>query len=107
MYTKTDLELITNPYFKLLSYHPTYCELQSVCTGHYWLIQKEANHYVLFHKHHASDPYHRQLSAGCPPTIKDLLLDIADHDLFVRNKRRPLLFRPKETFYEYILNAYS
>jgi len=99
-----DTQIILNPYFDLLSVKKDHVELMSKNTGHCWLIEKEGRHFVLFHKHKATDPYHRQSTCL---SVMDCLLDISGHDMFQQNKRRPLKFYSKDNFFDYILSIYG
>ena len=106
MYTSIDLSIIHNPYFTILKLTADHCEIRSNNTGHTWLIsvRGEKKYFTLHHKHHPQDPYHPQ-SAFL--TMEECLLDIVNHDEFQLRDRKPAKYKPKDTFFDYIVKAYQ
>lgn len=105
MFTSTDLRVIYHSYFTLLRISSDSCEIKSNNTGHCWQIYISNDGYIgLLHKHHIEEPYHFQFAF---PSVQDALLDIADHDFFQLNNRKPV---PSDTiipFWEHIVETYT
>ncbi len=105
MYSAKDLKVITSGYFTLIEFKPTYCVLKSICTGHTWRIaKKQANWFVLWHKHHDKDNFHIQY--GGLEKFEDCLLEVVSHDDYQRNGRRAVML-PAHGFFEDIMDLYK
>ena len=105
MYTSTDLAFIHDPYFTVLQLSEDCCELQSNNTKHCWYITKSQDSiYILFHKHHAKNPYHYHSAS---PYFQDCLLEIADHDEYQLRGRKPARAPSKDTFFDSIIRGYQ
>ena len=84
MYTSDDL--LSSPYFNILSSDKNNYEIQSKNTKQYWKItQKNSSNYTLLHKHHKNDEYHFQCAFV---TLYDIVLEIVCHDDYQLHKKR-------------------
>ena len=89
MFTPEETELLTLPYFNVISEDPAMYEIQSKNTKQYWAIipAKASNGaacYKLMHTYDPAEPYHFQTYC---PTILDVILDIINHDDYRLHRR--------------------
>lgn len=103
MYSDTDLAVILNGYFIVLSLQVDSCILKSKNTRHSWKIQQsDDGYYILLHKHNDYDKFHFQ--RGCA-SIEDSILEIVEHDEYQLRGRR---HEPRKgrTYFDEILDIY-
>lgn len=83
MIEKIDIDGIDTDYFDIIEKKEYGIVLRSQCTGHYWyLLEQEYNQhrtFQIYHRHHASDPYHLQKNR---PTIEGCCDYIKNHDVY-------------------------
>lgn len=104
MYSKTDMLIITNGYFKIISLKYNDCILKSKNTKHSWRITKGRNdRFILRHKHHDGERFHFH---RCCSSIKDCLLEIIGHDEYQLRGRKPATTK-KWTYFDYIIDIYN
>ena len=104
MYSTTDLSIITNGYFTIVSLEVDSCILKSNNTKHSWKItQSKDGYFILLHKHHDKDKFHFQ--RGCI-SIEDCLLEIASHDDYQMRGRKPERYK-RRTFFDDIVAIYN
>ena len=89
MFTMSDIEIMTLPYFKVVRKSDAMFELQSRCTRHFWAVvpiarNRNQTYYKLLHKYKKSDNYHSQADFG---TVLDAVLEIINHDDFKLNRK--------------------
>lgn len=89
MITKEELREVEGIYFEVLQASGFAVTLQSKNTGHYWhLLEREYptfRHFVVYHKHNASDGYHAQ---GTARDLAAAVSGIRSHDEFQLSGRR-------------------
>lgn len=89
MITKEELREVEGSYFEVLQTSGFAVTLQSKNTGHYWhLLEREYptfRHFVVYHKHNASDGYHAQ---GTARDLAAAVSGIRSHDEFQLSGRR-------------------
>ncbi len=104
-YSITDIALIVDPYFNVLSVNESFFEIQSVNTKHFWKVIDCCTYLEMYHKYPDKEEYHYQTCFG---TIEDALLYIALHDEYkVYGKNHELYTRGIETFADTILKRYK
>ena len=89
MFTKNELSLLTDSYFKLIRQADTFIELMSLNTKHCWIIHKHSHEdkypIWLHHKHHRNDPYyHKHFQTF---TVSYAIQQIKNHDSYVLKKQ--------------------
>ena len=91
MYTQQELAAIDRSYFAVIVADEYDVTLMSLNTRHMWQLHNvelpDRDVTVLFHKHHASDPYHLQ---GKRKTMSRAIRDIKNHDEYQLNGRKPV-----------------
>ena len=89
MFKESELRLIEESYFKLLSCNPFCVTIRSRNTGHFWhIVVKEYKTYRSFeiwHRHGTGGEYHLHGHAG---SFEKVLISIREHDEFQRNGRK-------------------
>lgn len=92
MFSAKELEAIDKNYFSIIMAHEYDVTLMSKNTKHIWYLHSielpDREQVIVFHKHHASDPYHSHSKCG---TLKKAIRDIRGHDEFQLNGRKPVL----------------
>ncbi|MGN8773368.1 hypothetical protein [Candidatus Weimeria sp. HCP3S3_B5] len=92
MFTRKELEAIDRNYFAVIVANDYDVTLMSKNTHHVWRLHNaempDGNIVVIFHKHHASDPYHFHGRCG---TLNGAMREIKRHDLFQLNGRKPVV----------------
>ena len=96
MFTPTEYEIMTLPYFNVISDEPDFFEIQSKNTGHFWAIMPYGRYTRLWHKYHKEDEYHHQIDTMC---VLDAVLEIVCHDDYKLHR--------KGTFFEELLEKYG
>lgn len=96
MFTTTEYELLTLPYFNQINPDPAMYEIQSKNTGHYWAIVPTGNYYTLLHKYHEPDKYHYQTATI---SVLDAILEIVNHDDYKLHR--------KGTLFEELIEKYA
>lgn len=90
MYTQQELDAIDRKYFAVIIADQYDVTLMSKNTHHVWQLHNvelpDGEVTVVFHKHHASDPYHAHRRSR---TLNRAIRDIKSHDLFQLNGRKP------------------
>lgn len=81
----TTKELRKMNYFGILCATKKKYELNSLNTGHYWMLVLEQNTYTMYHKHHKEDEYHFQTILG---NLYDCILYIVSHDEYLMRGRK-------------------
>jgi len=104
MYSKTDMEIITNGYFRIVFLNQDECILKSKNTKHSWKINKRREAYlILRHKHHDDERFHFQ---GRYATMKDCILQIIGHDEY-QLRGRKFTETKKRTYFDDIVDIYN
>lgn len=89
MFHDRDMQMLDKSYFNIVLTGDYDVTVQSKNTGHFWYIHyRECNgegDCVIFHKHSASDPYHRH---GKVKNLWQAVRKIKGHDVFQMNGRR-------------------
>ena len=89
MITKEEIKELDGNYFEVLQTGAFAITLKSKNTGHYWhLLEREYpsfRHFVIYHKHNASDAYHAQ---GTACDLAAAVSGIMSHDEFQMNGRK-------------------
>ena len=89
MITTEELKKVEGNYFEVLQTGAFAVTLRSKNTGHYWHLIKGKypifRHFVIYHKHNASDAYHAQ---GTACDLKAAVSGIKSHDEFQMNGRK-------------------
>ena len=83
MIEQSDIEIVDKEYFEIVEIKDFILVLQSRNTGHYWcLLERIYNGcrtFQISHRHHPSDPFHRQKSK---PSIETCCDYIKSHDAY-------------------------
>ena len=91
MFTEEELSAIDTKYFSVIVANEYDVTLMSKNTGHVWYMHSadlpDRDLVILFHKHHASDPYHNHARCG---SLKKAIRDIKSHDIFQLTGRKPV-----------------
>lgn len=91
MYTQQELDSIDKKYFAVIVADQYDVTLMSLNTRHMWQLHNvelpDGEVTVVFHKHHASDPYHTHSRSR---TLGRAIQDIKSHDKFQLNGRKPV-----------------
>ena len=82
MFTEKEIEVMSLPYFNVISAGISKYIIQSKNTGHFWKITTDHDACTLMHKYHEEDNFHFQIML---PTVIDLILEIVDHDDYFLN----------------------
>ena len=89
MYTQQELAAIDRSYFAVIVADEYDVTLMSLNTRHMWQLHNvelpDGAVTVVFHKHHASDPYHAHSKSR---SLNRAIRDIKSHDQFQLNGRR-------------------
>lgn len=89
MITTEELKKVEGNYFEVLQTGAFAVTLRSKNTGHYWhLIERKYptfRHFIIYHKHNASDEYHTQ---GTACNLTAAVSGIKLHDEFQMNGRK-------------------
>ena len=89
MYTQQELASIDRNYFAVIVADEYDVTLMSLNTRHMWQLHNvelpDGAVTVIFHKHHASDPYHAHSKSR---SLNRAIRDIKSHDQFQLNGRR-------------------
>lgn len=85
MFTIPEKRLLDSPYFIIVQTNDNYYEIQSVCTGHYWIIRKNSSgslHLItLYHRNSLKHKYyHKQ---GLCISVNAAIQMIQHHDSYV------------------------
>ena len=96
MFTTTEYEILSLPYFNTISRDPAKYEIQSKNTGHFWALVPTGSYITLLHKYHESDEYHYQTSTI---SVLDAVLEIVNHDDYKLHR--------KGTFFEELVEKYA
>lgn len=97
MFTPTEYEILSLPYFNTVSTDPAMYEIQSKNTGHYWALVPTGKYITLLHKYHESDEYHYQTQTL---TVLDAVLEIVNHDDYK-------LHHKGRTFFDELVEKYA
>lgn len=103
----TSKNLLSLPYFTLLSSDENHIELQSNNTKHCWFIDLSTKtFYTLMHKHHMDDEYHIQSAF---PSLFDIVLDIVSHDEYQLRGRRPVKYawQNRNSYFDELIKEYG
>ncbi len=99
MFTRKEVNMLHDPYFRVIREGEQFVEVQSVNTGHCWNIYKhqlEKEYKVtLYHKHKRTDEYYHE-HRKCRSVIK-AIEEIKSHDKYVLEQER--LKMQKESAY--------
>lgn len=91
MFTTEELQSIDRKYFTVIVADAYDVTLISNNTRHVWQLHNvelpDGDVTVVFHKHHASDPYHTHSRSR---TLGRAVRDIKSHDQFQLNGRKPV-----------------
>lgn len=91
MFTKKDHRLLSSPYFRLIRQTDAFYEIQSLNTGHCWIIRKHHSSgnspVIIYHKHTLKTPYYHK--HGQSYTVQSAVQQIKSHDAYQLNGRRP------------------
>ncbi len=91
MFTEEELKSIDGKYFAIIMTSDYDVTLMSKNTRHVWYLHNvelpDRQMVITFHKHRASDPYHRHSECG---TLRKAIKDIKCHDEFQLNGRKPV-----------------
>lgn len=96
MFSTTEYEILSLPYFATVSRDPDFYEIQSKNTGHFWALKPENNYIHLFHKYREKDNYHHQTYTK---DVLDAVLEIVNHDDYKLHR--------KGTFFEELVEKYG
>ncbi len=96
MFTTTEYEILSLPYFNTISCDPAKYEIQSKNTGHYWALVPEGDYIKLLHKYQENHPYHFQTYTL---NVLDAVLEIVNHDDYKLHR--------KGTFFEELVDKYA
>lgn len=96
-FTKRELSLLRDPYFRILKETEQFVEVESLCTGHCWNIFKNSieQHMkiMLYHKHSKEKQYyHRQQECR---TVSEAVELIKNHDTYVLEQIRLRTEKPE------------
>jgi hypothetical protein len=83
VFTVDELIIFFDPYFRRYAWEQNYLEIQSLNSGHFWLLIKDPTAeipYTVLHKHRRNHSYHRQCGAK---SIHSAVRRIKKHDLYV------------------------
>ena len=86
VFTVDELKLFFDPYFRRYAWERDYLEIQSLNTGHFWLLIKDPAAEIpvkLLHKYSKNQPYHHQCGAA---SIYSAIRKIKKHDDYVLKK---------------------
>ena len=90
MYTQQELDAIDRKYFAVIIADQYDVTLVSPNTHHVWRLHKvelsDGEVTVVFHKHHASDPYHAHSRSR---SLNRAIRYIKSNDIFQLNGRKP------------------
>lgn len=91
MFTQQELDSIDKNYFAVIIADQYDVTLMSLNTRHVWQLHNvelpDGDVTVVFHKHHASDPYHTHSRSR---SLGRAIRDIKSHDEFQLNGRKPV-----------------
>ena len=91
MFTQQELDSIDKKYFAVIIADQYDVTLMSKNTHHVWQLHNvelpDGEVTVVFHKHHASDPYHTHSRSR---SLGRAIRDIKSHDQFQLNGRKPV-----------------
>lgn len=106
MFSKTDIEIMSLPYFDVIGANNEAFELRSKNTGHFWKIFPEGVGYRLMHKYHLEDPYHYQIYMD---SVLDLILEVINHDDYIlHGSRLKRAYKTKEgEYFNEVVRKYS
>lgn len=96
MFTPTEYELLSLPYFNTVSRDPDRYEVQSKNTGHFWALIPDRGGIRLLHKYREKDRYH--LQTYCYDVLSTVL-EIISHDDYILCQKNPL--------FEELVNKYD
>ena len=89
MFTQRELDSIDKKYFAVIVADQYDVTLMSLNTRHVWQLHNvelpDGDVTVVFHKHHASDPYHTHSRSR---SLGRAIRDIKSHDQFQLNGRK-------------------
>lgn len=89
MFSSEDLKCLDPEYFSIIIADAYDVTVMSRNTGHYWYLHNpeypDKGTVIIFHKHHASDPYHMHSRTS---TLNRAIRDIKSHDQFQLNGRK-------------------
>ena len=85
MFSRREINMLHDPYFRIIREEEQFVEIQSINTGHYWNVYKhelERKYKVtLYHKHKATDEYyHEHRKCG---NVQKAIEEIKSHDEYV------------------------
>ena len=85
MFTRREVNMLHDPYFRVIREEEQFIEIQSICTGHCWNVfkhQLERDFKVtLYHKHKRTDEYYHE-HRKCHNVLK-AIEEIKSHDEYV------------------------
>ncbi len=85
MFTRNEIQQFKSGYFRIIRIEPKFIEVESVYTGHHWMVFKKEleqdRPYVLYHKHRAADPWYHEHKRSW--TVAALVGEIKRHDDYV------------------------
>ena len=88
VFTVDELKLFFDPYFRRYAWEQDYLEIQSLNTGHFWLLIKDPTAeipYTLLHKHRRKHAYHKQGRRS--KSIESAIRKIKRHDKYFMKYR--------------------
>lgn len=84
-FSKTELSLLKNDYFKVIRVEDRFVSVQSKNTGHCWMIFKKTydpdRPVVLHHKHSITDEWYHEHKRGW--SVEEMVKEIKKHDKYV------------------------
>ncbi len=83
VFTADELKSFFDPYFRRYAWEQDYLEIQSLNTGHFWLLIKDPaaeTPVKLLHKYRKNQSYHHQCGAA---SICSAIKKIKKHDEYV------------------------
>ncbi|GEM_PF-4749970 len=90
MFTRREVNMLHDPYFRVIREEEQFIEIQSICTGHCWNVfkhQLERDFKVtLYHKHKRTDEYFHE-HRKCHSVLK-AIEEIKSHDEYVLEQEK-------------------
>ena len=85
MFTRKEVNLLHDPYFRVIREEENFIEVQSIDTGHCWNVLKvqfeQTNKVTLYHKHKQKDQYYHE-HRKCR-NVAEAIVQIKNHDDYV------------------------
>ena len=89
MFSKQELNILSDKYFKVLELSPTQATIKSKNTRHCWILIPHVDHtgktFKIKHTHYQNKPYHDHDNAA---TISSAIKKIKHHDLYQLRYRK-------------------